>query len=68
MIHDFIALIVFVAGVVGFWIFYGAFFEMRRLLRAINANTEAQTELLRTHARLLAAIANATNPVEPVNN
>jgi hypothetical protein len=56
----------FVLAVVGAWCFYGAFYEMRRLLRQINQTAQAQTELLKTHTRLLAAIANAADPVECV--
>jgi hypothetical protein len=40
---------------------------MLQLLRAIKTDTGVHTELLQTHTRLLAAIANASNPVEHVS-
>jgi hypothetical protein len=63
-ITDMIGLALFVLGLIGCWLVYSAFFEMRRLLRCIDANTKKQTELLQTQTRLLAAIANAADPVE----
>ncbi|HEY1898124.1 MAG TPA: hypothetical protein VGG62_17725 [Terracidiphilus sp.] len=62
---SFIAFVFFVIGCIGYYRLTRAFFEMRDLLRQTNAHAAAQTELLQTHTRLLAAIANAADPVGP---
>ena len=61
---SFFELVSFIVFLVGAWCFYSAFYEMRRSLRAIREQAELQTELLQTHTRLLAAMANASDPVE----
>lgn len=61
-----VSCVLFLIAIVCTWIVWNAFFQMRDLLKVISANALAQTELLQTHTRLLAAIANAANPVEPV--
>lgn len=58
------ACVLFSITVIWNW-FWTACFQMRDLLRVMSANSQTQTELLQTHTRLLAAMANAANPVEP---